>query len=340
MPTLVKCPNCGHEQSIEWDQVRAHDEGVSMCTKCQVPIAQLPSAGDRHTEMNAAPSGEGDASLIDMVKEKLTSDEVELSTIPVVAQQVLASSQDPDCTLKDLESLVRKDQVVAAKIVQVSNSSFYRGLKEVQALPDAIMRLGFKGVQNITVAVAVKNNYQCKNKQYLEVLQNLWTNSVHSAITCRELATASRYPKEEEAFLAGLVHDIGRVFIINTLDRMSESDDRVKNLPDDIFEELLRVLHEGAGARLIESWMFPKMICDAVRHHHNPAAVEEGKLVWILAASDLVMQKAGLGGYEADDGLSLNNLAPMQALQLNDLEIAKLLVDLEDKAEELLGNLG
>jgi HD-like signal output (HDOD) protein len=337
MPTLVKCANCGNEQSIDWDQVQTHEDGVSLCTNCKLPMAQMESKARPKAEMDA-PSGQGD-SLIDIVKAHLSSNDVELTTIPVVAQQVLASAQDPDCTLVDLEGLIRKDQVVASKIVQVANSSFYRGLKEVHALPDAIMRLGFKGVQNITVAVAVKNTYQCKNKKYLEILERLWTHSVHSAITCREIAVAARFGKEEEAFLAGLVHDIGRVFIINALDKMAETDERINSLPEEIFQELLMVLHESTGARLIESWMFPQAICEAVRHHHNPAAVEEGKLVWILAAADMVMHKVGLGGYEADEGMSLNNLPSMQALQLNDLEIAKLLVDLEDKAQELLGSL-
>ena len=80
---------------------------------------------------------------------------------------------------------------------------------------------------------------------------------------------------------------------------------------------------------------------DAVRFHHDPAeASEEGKkLAWILAASDLVVEKMGLDGSETEENIALSNLLPMQALEMDDLMIAKLLVDLEENTQEMLGAL-
>ena len=85
-----------------------------------------------------------DGSLIDMILDRLSDEQTEMPAFPVVAHEILSTLQDRECTIQDLENIVRKDQVIAGKLIQLSNSSFYRGLKDVEALPDAIVRLGFK----------------------------------------------------------------------------------------------------------------------------------------------------------------------------------------------------
>jgi HD-like signal output (HDOD) protein len=285
-------------------------------------------------------NGNGEVSLLDMLKARLDEKDAELATIPVVAQEILAASENPDCSLQDFETIVNRDQVIATKIIKMSNSSFYRGLTDLHSLPQAIMRLGFKEVHNITLAIGMKMVYQTEEGQFLDEMQKLWSASVASAVTCRELGIAVKYPRVDEAFLAGLVHDIGSVFIIDSLVQISKTDERVTNLPEEIFRELLQVLHEDAGARLLENWKFNEEICAAVRYHHNPSEAQEGeKLAWILAACDLIVSKMGLDGSTPDTEISLTNLTPMQALNLDDLEIAKLQVDLEEHTQEMIGTL-
>jgi HD-like signal output (HDOD) protein len=230
--------------------------------------------------------------------------------------------------------------VIATKIIKVANSSFYRGLTDIQSLPQAIMRLGFKEVHTITLAIGMKQVFKAEKGRYFDEMQRLWSGSIASAVTCRELAKAAKYGKADEAFLAGLVHDIGSVFIIESLVHMAKTDERVAQLPEEIFMELMQVLHENAGARLLENWKFNKEICDAVRDHHNPSEGPEGeKLAWILAACDLIVAKMGLDGSAPDSEIPLTSLTPMQALNLGDLEIAKLQVDLEEHTQEMLGTL-
>jgi HD-like signal output (HDOD) protein len=284
--------------------------------------------------------GNEEVSLLDMLKARLDEKDAELATIPMVAQEILAASENPDCSLQDLEAIVNKDQVIATKIIKMANSSFYGGLTDLQSLPRAIMRLGFKEVHTITLAIGMSQVYQTEEGRYLDEMRKLWSASIASAVTCRELAKAAKYPRVDEAFLAGLIHDIGSVFIIDSLVQMAKRDNRVANLPEEIFRELLQVLHENAGARLLENWKFNKAICEAVRFHHNPQDAAEGeKLAWILAACDLVVAKMGLDGSTPNAEMSLTSLPPMQALNLGDLEIAKLQVDLEEHTQEMLGTL-
>jgi HD-like signal output (HDOD) protein len=121
---------------------------------------------------------------------------------------------------------------------------------------------------------------------------------------------------------------------------MGESDARIASLPESIFRELLEVAHADLGADLLHGLGFSEEIVGAVRTHHQPArGEEESRLAWVLAAADLVVTKLGLDGSPPDPALALSGRPPMQALGLGDLEIARVLVDLEGMTEEMLGVL-
>jgi len=296
------------------------------------PDAAAPSGA---AQCEAAAEAGGDASLIELIRLRLHNQEIELSTFPVTAQRVLAECADPDCTLRAVENLVAGDPVIAAKVVQTANSSFYRGLKDVKTLSEAIMRLGLRNVRNIAVTAAMRQRLEARRGTAGSERLLRWRYAMMSAVTCRELARATGVCPDDEAFLGGLVHDIGSVFILESLERMAESDPRVAALDGKVLEEILQFLHEETGAKLLEQWKFPAEICGAVRFHHQPGEAEDGgRLVWVLAACEWIIRKIGFEGMPGDPDLSLVNLPPIQRLRLNDLELARLLVELEEKVQE------
>lgn len=328
MTTIDNPADCGHDQNHDKDRSSDHEQG---------PIVSCASTGVLKPDDEAGHSSREESSLIERVNKRLEKGSGELSTIPVIAQRILAEFKDPDCSLKDLETLIMQDQVIAGKILRMANSSFYRGLQDMKNLTDAIMRLGIKEVQNIALTVAMKNMFKGGRGWQLDELKNLWNRSVVSAFTCREIAEVVRYSDKEGAYLAGLVHDIGKVFIIETLGMLAESDVRIKKMDQALFDELQGVMHESVGAELLKRWMFPDEIVEAVRYHHNPGRAPDcDKIIWIIAVSDFFIRKLGLGGLKAESELSLVGLPAMRALQLSDIAIAKLLVDLEEKSKEAL----
>ena len=138
-------------------------------------------------------------------------------------------------------------------------------------------------------------------------------------------------------FGTGLVRNIGCVFIVDFLGRTGKRDERIGHLPQEILDDLVEVLHEDAGARLLENLQFDESICGAVRHHHDPRRDGGGaRLAWLLAATDLVVRTLGLAGDEAEPDLQLSSLGPFQTLDLGDLGIARILVDLEDRSNEIM----
>ncbi len=277
----------------------------------------------------------GKASLLDVVRH-LIQKGVGLPTLPSTAQKVVAATQDPDCTPARLEAIVRKDPALAARIIKMVNSSFFAGMKEVHTLPEAFMRLGFARVKDLALAVGIKNAYKGVQGHLKKELEYLWKNAVASGTACREIAHACGHANPEEAFLAGLVHDIGSAFIIQVLHGLGKKDPTIASLPENTLKELLMALHPTVGAEMLESWHFPANLCHAVRHHHSPKdAAPDDDLAWLLFAGDLVVRKLGLDGSPPKEDISLATHPAFQTLKLSDLEIGKLLVDLEEKSQEI-----
>jgi len=168
------------------------------------------------------------------------------------------------------------------------------------------------------------------------LMAQLWNHSLGCAVAAREIALRGHHGNPDEAFLTGLVHDIGRVFLLSTLEQISRDDARVRSLSDVVLAEVLDSFHEEMGAQLLKEWGFPDAVTSAVRCHHQPDKAEDHKpMAWLVRAADLTCHKLGLGGQAEEDDLSLVNTPAMQALRLTDIAIADLLVTLEDKMAEM-----
>ncbi len=281
----------------------------------------------------------GKKSLLDVVRH-LIKKGVGLPTLPTTAQRVIVATQDPDCTPQELEVIVRQDPALAARIIKVVNSSFFAGMKEIRTLPEAFMRLGFGRVKDLALAVGMKNVYKGVDGHLKRELEFLWRNAVASGTACGELARATGMVDPEEAFLAGLVHDIGSAFIIQVLHGLGKKDPTIASLPRNTLKELLLALHPTVGSEMLETWRFPRSISHAVRYHHQPVeAAPDDALAWLLAAGDLLVRKLGLDGTPPQEDLSLATQPSFQSLKLSDLEIGKLLVDLEEKTKKMAAAL-
>ncbi len=338
MYTITSCPSCGAMQEIplEADASKARD---AKCTKCGSQIGaatglkNMPDAV-RDKEMRAESRDEG-LSLFEIIHDELKNKEVELPTMPHVAVQILEAASDPDRPLESFAEIVGRDSVIASKVVSLANSSFYRGLKEINNLPESIKRIGFNGVRNIAVAIGVKRASNVNGSMYNGRLGRFWVDSIGCALAAGLVAEASKSANRDEAFLAGLVQDIGSIFIIHSLDEMGQNDPRVKELPEDIFKELLNVMHESIGAELLRKWNFPRSIIEAVWYHHRPKEAGEAKpLAMVLSAADLINLK--IQRESENKEMNLIGLPIVRDLRLKDIDVARIIVSLEEQRKEMI----
>ncbi len=227
----------------------------------------------------------------------------DLPTIPVVAMKVMQLIESENATAEELAKVVASDPAVAARVLKISNSSFYGCQRQIQSLSMAIVVLGFSTLKSLVVAASVKQVY----KPFGLTEQMLWEHSFGAGLAARIIASSTRLANEEEAFLAGLFHDIGKT-IMNTLDRdkfqMVMQKCYNDGLPfEDAEKNVYPFTHEEVGAYVIKKWNFPDILFSTIMQHHklefspseDPYVIN---LTTVVNLADQFCNKLGIGVHE------------------------------------------
>ena len=195
----------------------------------------------------------------------------DLPAIPEVVADVLRMTDDPLVDMNDVTQVIERDPAMTAKILRVSNSPYYGMKQYVGTLKLALVILGVREVRNIVLGVSVIDGLKAGLKTSL-VPREFWTHSFLVAGVSKHLATTMRLGMQGEAFICGLLHDMGRIILLRQL--MSPYAKLIEStgghgLP--LCEGEMRQLgftHADAAAALAERWNFPKTLADAIHFHH------------------------------------------------------------------------
>ena len=223
----------------------------------------------------------------------------DLPPLPAVAAQVLRLAADPDSSSEDLQKVIATDQALTTQILKISNSAMFGMMREVKTLSQAIMTLGFSTIKSVVIASSAKNLYARGSVGLQERL--LWEHSLVTALSSRAFAKSLRFPRVEEAFLAGLMHDIGKsVMGLKFPDRYGTMIRQVYNQEADGLELELETFgfdHCMVGEALLRAWNLAESLADAVRWHHHPAEAPDNtrNLAAIVALGNHLALKRGVG---------------------------------------------
>ena len=247
----------------------------------------------------------------------------DLPTIPVVATKVMQLIESESANSEELAKVVASDPAVAARVLKISNSSFYGCQRQIQTLSHAIVVLGFATLKSLVVAASVKQVYQ----PYGLTEKMLWEHSFGAGLAARIIAKEIRLVNEEEAFLGGLFHDIGKT-IMNSMNKLQFQDAMQRCYNEGVtFEEAERQVfsytHSEVGGLVIKKWNFPDMLMNAVLKHHTFEFTEDEdsyqvNLTCVVGMADLFCHKVGIGTREPDGAMYLMQTVPAQRLGLND----------------------
>lgn len=231
--------------------------------------------------------------------EDIISNAMELPVLPVTTQKVLSLMADPDVSIEKVKRLITSDPGLVAKLMTVANSAFYGGYRNLQNLSQAILRLGLNSVRSIIVATSMKNVY----KRFGLAEKLLWEQSIGSALASGIIARHTRVVDHEDAFIGGLLHDVGKVVLNNEnpagFARVMEM---VYNdsFPFPVAEkEVFEFSHRDVGALVVKKWGFPENLELLIRVFDDREAVSKDRylhsLVTVITMADLMCQKFGMG---------------------------------------------
>lgn len=270
-------------------------------------------------------------SFLDVIKQQIETGDIVLpvlSSAAIRVQQELVKDE-PDMRL--LERLISQDQSLSSQVLQMANSAFYHGLVEIMTIKAAIIRLGIQEVGRIALLAATKNQFRSKNKALNIIMHKLWRHSVGCALGVQWLASRCKLDEfKGHAFFAGLLHDVGKLFILMVIDQMKEKNN---NLPitNALLMEAMAVLHTQQGYNLMKQWNLPEEYCVIARDHHDKDFDSKNILLLLVRISDMACLKLGIG-LAKDSSLILSANEEAHHLNLNEIDLAELEIYLEDTA--------
>ena len=271
-----------------------------------------------------------DQSFIEIVDKHLTSSDARLPVFNTTAlrlQQEIAK-EEPD--IRQVEKLIVSDQSLTAKVLSVSNSSFYRGLQQVETVRNAIVRMGINEVSNIVMLVTHEHSFRSKDSFVHGMMRKLWQHSVGCAMGSNWLAKqCGLHAMAHEAFFGGLLHDVGMLFILTVIDDLKQSN-KLKNQPSNaLLVEAMDTLHTNHGHTLMAHWNLPQKYSQIARDHHQEEFDPNNLLLALVRLADKACCKLGIG-LEEGSSLVLVATEEAKALHISEVDLARMEIMLED----------
>jgi len=268
--------------------------------------------------------------LKDIFERELSRADLELPSLGSVALKVARLLENEEVDLRELAGLIETDAALTAKVLNLANSAFYAGLNRVKTVERAIGRVGLGSTRNFLMADSLKHSFTGRNEQLRATFDCNWRHSLGAAICCKRIAEHINLRSiADDAYLLGLVHDIGVISILNTLE--NHQDRLETSLNQDLITEITLAFHAPLSARILEKLSFDEKFVRLSAVHHEPEtyAQQEDPLFNILMVSDNLMLKVGLG-LRPDPTIALMGLPYSARLGLDAMFFAVAEVDVED----------
>lgn len=327
----IRCSGCGKEYIVREDVLLAYKDRniVSLpCPSCKTPIP-LAIPGRQDAKPEAMAGGKGELSG-QSLKEKIFTSLKDLPPMPQVAQKARQVLSNPNSSYSDLAKVIETDQGMVTRVLKMANSPFYGLSGNVSTVHHASAVLGSKTLMDLL-------NLACSSEILGKTLQgydlsagDLWKHSLAVARASQVLAGRVQPALEQDAFSAGLIHDVGKLILDPYIDeRKTEFQSFVKLQNGTFLSAEKRILgfdHAELGAEVCEKWQIPGHIVRSLRFHHDPGPSNRDALSYIVHAADAIAIMSGIGA--GLDGLlySIHGDA-MDFLRITDEDVMEVMAD-------------
>lgn len=244
----------------------------------------------------------------------LNSPDVELPRLPRVAQRALSMLGGENTKFSSLAELIGQDPALSADVLRIANSAAFRGIREIANLEQAFSRLGTRELRSLILTRHTKGLMIRTGGAEKTLGEELWQRAVASAEFMALMAPRYRL-SNDEAFLVGLLHDIGSLALLRIMHDHHKTHGRRVQRP--LFARLNAEWHEHLGLRLADDWNLPEPLPFLIGQHHQVEAADgtQGKYLYLIQLSDVACSMMGYGPYVPYDFF---NLPCVRALELYD----------------------
>lgn len=251
----------------------------------------------------------------------LNQDNLQLPSLPEVAVRIGRAMEDDKTDAPDIARIIQTDPVITAKLIKAANSALYGGQSSVETCSSAVIRLGNKLTHKLVLTYTLQDIFKTDSRLLQKRMKELWRHSTKVAAICYVLAKREKRFDPEHAMLAGLMHDIGVVAILNYANDYPEE---VRK--PDVLEQAIKRLRAQTGSMILSKWGFPTEFIVATLEceewmRDNGANADYCDLVIIaqlhsFVGTDMAMNVPPIHKVPALKRLDLSDLTPRTSLKI------------------------
>ena len=267
------------------------------------------------------------------IRRLLTTQPIELPVFHPIAIRLQQLLETPDFTMDAVISLANEDPSLAGQILKMANSTVYMGRVRTETIKEAVIRLGAQQVSNLAMAASQAGLHVSENPVIAGFLRSLWLHSHACAVGSRWLARSEGYPQiADQAYMAGLLHDVGKLYLLKALERLNKMGVAQAALEEDLLLEIFEELHVEQGCRLMEHWNMPKIYYNVVANHHDDNFDSSNTVLTVVRLVNAACRLQGIGLVHTP-GLDIQRQPETSMLQVTPDELADLYEILDDSQE-------
>ena len=260
-----------------------------------------------------------------------------LPTLPIVIARLTRLLADPETSVKQVTEVLAEDQALTAKILKLANSAYYGFPGQIASVDHAVVMLGFGGVRDVALSASVIDLFRFSPKHAEELgarfaAPRFWEHSIAVGVATRMLARGRNLADPEEAFVAGLLHDIGKLIMVEHLaDEFLEilRDCQRRGRPFVAAEADREISHAALGRLLIDEWKLPERISGPVGFHHRLRVRRPTAGVTAAVQFADIFARARGVGFSGDDFLPPLEPEAARLLALDELDFGKFIRDFD-----------
>ena len=226
------------------------------------------------------------AKLINAILKQIKKDDIEILPYPVVATRLRKVMDSGDFGASDLEEVVKTDQALAATVLRHGNAAAFRGTSRVSELGQAISRIGATELERVVLAAAL-GTHVCSDSALRVLRFHIWRDALLSAHFCQLLAK-QRKINPREAFLCGLLHDLGLVVAVGIMETIITEDEAFSPMPAAHWKQLAQEQHVELGLVLANRWELPEVYSEVISRHHEAPSEPSPMVELVRTVDDLV----------------------------------------------------